>query len=542
MTSEPGSLEPGRPAAAAPTGQETRRLHPAGIAILAIKSWGSLWFAAVAIIAGAGPAVGIPIVLALLVVIGVGVALTWRVTTYAIVDGGLRYRTGLLSRREVDVPASRISALDTTRGILQRAFGVVALEVQTAGGTGKAEVVLHAVALPEAERIRRELGHRAADATPAPAEAAPGGAVAVEGAGGASLAAEPAPAAAAASGPRFTDPRALPEEASEEVFRVSPRDLLLAGLTSPSGAVIGAFLAVLYGPAADVLDASTKRSIESSAERVVESAPIVIGVVALLVIAALSVLSTALTFYGLRVTRDERRLRVRRGLLTERTGTLPLDRVHALRIVESPLRQLLGFVAIEAEVAGWAREDDTVKTIVPFVHRRELPRLLPALIPGYAWPEVALERPPGRALRRYVVRAAAAPAVVAAALAAAPLVGAPLGWWRWIPAGAVLLAGVALGVWQFRAAGVALEERRLVLRSRGLARTTVIALVDRVQHRRVTTTPFQRRAALAHLAVALSSRRVVRLSFVDAGMARRLLAELRPRTARARAGLVRGEG
>ncbi len=144
MTSEPGSLEPGRPAAAAPTGQETRRLHPAGIAILAIKSWGSLWFAAVAIIAGAGPAVGIPIVLALLVVIGVGVALTWRVTTYAIVDGGLRYRTGLLSRREVDVPASRISALDTTRGILQRAFGVVALEVQTAGGTGKAEVVLHA--------------------------------------------------------------------------------------------------------------------------------------------------------------------------------------------------------------------------------------------------------------------------------------------------------------------------------------------------------------------------------------------------------------
>lgn len=531
MTSEPGSLEPGEPAASAPAGQETRRLHPAGIAILAIRSWGSLWFAAVAIIAGAGPTIGIPIVLALLVVIGVGVALAWRVTTYAIVDGGLRYRTGLISRREVDVPASRISALDTTRGILQRAFGVVALEVQTAGGTGKAEVVLHAVALPEAERIRRELGHRAADATP-PAPAA----------------AEPATDPAAidawppeAGGPRFTDPQALPEEASEEVFRVSPRDLLLAGLTSPSGAVIGAFLAVLYGPVADVLDASTKRSIESSAERVVESAPVVIGVVALLVIAALSVLSTALTFYGLRVTRDEQRLRVRRGLLTERTGTLPLDRVHALRIVESPLRQLLGFVAIEAEVAGWAREDDTVKTIVPFVHRRELPRLLPALIPGYAWPEVALERPPGRALRRYVVRAVLAPTLVAAALAAAPLVGAPLGWWRWIPAGLVLLAGVTLGAWQYRAAGVALEERRLVLRSRALARTTVIALVDRVQHRRVTQTPFQRRAELAHLAVALSSRRVVRVSFFDAEVARRLLAELRPRTVRARPGLVRSE-
>lgn len=528
MTSEHGSPTPHAPAPSADTA--VRRLHPAGIAILAIKSWGSLWFAAVAIVAGAGPAVGIPIVVALLALIGVGVALTWRVTTYAIVDGGLRYRTGLISRREVDVPASRISALDTTRGILQRAFGVVALEVQTAGGTGKAEVVLHAVALPEAERIRRELGHRSADAAaPAAAEVPATDPAATE------------TSPAAAGGVRFTDPQALPEEASEEVFRVTPRDLLLAGLTSPSGAVIGAFLAVLYGPAADVLDTSTKRSIESSAEQVVEAAPVVIGVAALLLIAALSVLSTALTFYGLRVTRDERRLRVRRGLLTERTGTLPLDRVHALRIVESPLRQLLGFVAIEAEVAGWAREDDTVKTIVPFVHRRELPRLLPLLIPGYAWPAVELERPPGRALRRYVVRAAAAPAVVAAALAAAPLAGAPLGWWRWIPAAVVLLVGVLLGVWQYRAAGFALEERRLVLRSRGLARTTVIALVDRVQHRRATQTPFQRRAALAHLAIALSSRRVARVSFLDAGVARELLGELRPRTVRARPGLLHSE-
>ncbi len=323
------------------------------------------------------------------------------------------------------------------------------------------------------------------------------------------------------------------------MFRVSPRDLLLAGLTSPSGAVIGAFLAVLYGPAADVLDASTKRSIESSAERVVESAPIVIGVVALLVIAALSVLSTALTFYGLRVTRDERRLRVRRGLLTERTGTLPLDRVHALRIVESPLRQLLGFVAIEAEVAGWAREDDTVKTIVPFVHRRELPRLLPTLIPGYAWPEVALERAPGRALRRYVVRAAAAPAVVAAALAAAPLVGAPLGWWRWIPAGAVLLAGVALGVWQFRAGG---------RRARGAAAGAAITWAgtddgDRARRSRAAPSgdddavpaPRGPRAPCGGVVVAAGGARVVRRCRSGASAARRASASHGAGARRARA-------
>lgn len=538
MTSDPSphAPAPGDPEPAPAPGSDARRLHPAGIAIGAIKSWGSVWVAAVAIIAGAGPAVGVPIVLGLLALLAAGVAVNWRATTYAIVDGGLRYRTGVVSRREVDVPASRISALDTTRGILQRIFGVVALEVQTAGGAGKAEVVLHAVALHEAERLRHALGHRGADAPGA--TAASGAAAAQEVAAPASVspAASDAAVSPAAPGtaPRFVDRAALPEEAAGEVFRVSPRDLLLAGLTSPSGAVIGAMLAALYGPLEDVLDASAKRSIESSAERVVEAAPFVVAIVGVMVIAALSVLSTVLTFYGLRVTRDDRRLRVRRGLLTERTGTLPLDRVHALRIVESPLRQLLGFVAIEAEVAGWAREDDTVKTIVPFVHRRELPALLPRLVPGYAWPAEALERPPRRALRRYVVRAVLLPGVAAAGLALAPLAGASIGGWRWIPAGLVVVVAAGVGAWQYRAAGWILDDRRFVLRSRVFARATVIALVDRVQDRELTSTPFQRRAALASLAIELSSRRTARVAFLDATVAAGLLGWLRPRSARAR--------
>ncbi len=533
MTSEPQPEPTHDPASGGAQGAiDERRLHPAGIAILAIKSWGSLWFAAVAIVAGAGPAVGIPIVLALLAVIAVGVALTWRVTTYAIVDGGLRYRTGLLSRREVDVPASRISALDTSRGILQRIFGVVALEVQTAGGSGKAEVMLHAIALPEAERLRSELGHRGADApAPQPAAAASGAPVtaSVDRPGGSDV-----DGAASAGAVRFERADALPQEDAREVFRVTPRDLLLAGLTSPSGAVIGAFLAVVSGPVSDVLGASTRRSLESSAERVVESAPVVIGLLALVVIVTLSVLSTALTFYGLRITRDDRRLRVRRGLLTERTGTLPLDRVHALRIVESPLRQLLGFVAIEAEVAGWAREDDTVRTIVPFVHRRALPELLPALVPGYAWPTAALEHPPGRARRRYVVRATVLPALLAALLVAAPLVGASIGWWRWLPAMALVAGGAVLGLSRYRSAGWLLDERRVVFRSRGISRVMVIALVDRVQLRRLTSSPFTRRAELANVAIELSSRRTARVAFLDAEVAGGLLGRLRPRTVQAR--------
>jgi putative membrane protein len=509
-----------------------RRLHPAGAAIIAIRGASSAWFVAVAIIAGAGVPVGVLIVLGLLVLVGGAAYVEWRVTRYAVVDGGLRYRRGLISRTEIDVPASRISALDTSRGILQRIFGVVALEVQTAGGGGKPEVVLHAVSAAEAERLRHALGHRGADrADPA---AAPNDAAAATGAGDAPAATDPASALpttdqGAPARPMFRLPDALPVEDSQVVFRITPRDLLLAGITSPSGAVIGAVMAALYGPLQDVLGDSTRDSLESGAEQVVQAAPLLVAGFAIVVILILSVLSTVLAFHGFEVTRDAKRLRVRRGLLTERTGTLPLDRVHALRIVESPLRQAFGFVAIEAEVAGWALQDDAVKTIIPFLRRSDLPVLLPQLIPGYVWPQQPLATPPERATRRYVVRAAWLPGLIAIGLVAA----VPLGWAR-VPAAVLVLGlGVALGLAQARAAGWLVDDRLLVLRSRTVARRTFVVLIDRMQFRASASTPFTRRARLATLRVRLSSRRTAQIAYLEAHDVGALLARLRPRTAAA---------
>ncbi|MEH3052771.1 MAG: PH domain-containing protein [Patulibacter minatonensis] len=491
-----------------------RHLHPAGIAILAIRNAAQAWFAAVAAVAAAGPAAGIAIIVALLALIAGGAYVEWRVTRYAVVDGGIRYRRGVFARREVDVPASRISALDTSRGILQRLFGVVALQVQTPGGGSRAELVLHAVSLQEAERLRRELGHRGAERAPAATEQDPGES-------GEPSRTDVAPVFVAADRP--------PQEASEEVFRMGMRELLLAGATSPSGAFVGAGLAVFYGPISDLLGDRTKDSVETTAQSAVESSPVLAAVLVLAAVVLLSVASTVLAFARFRVTRDDRRLRVRRGLLTERTGTVQLDRIHALRIVETPLRQWLGFVAIEAEVAGWAQQSDSIKAIVPFVRRSELPTLLPALVPGYRLPEGALTRPPSRATRRYVWRALWFWGVLAAGLAFLPI-----GVWRVAPVAAALALGVGLGVWRAASAGWLVDGHLLELRSRWIARTTVLAQIDRLQQRASSTTPFQERAGLASLSVRLSSRREVDVRYLEASAVAELVGMLRPRAREAR--------
>ena len=61
------------------------------------------------------------------------------------------------------------------------------------------------------------------------------------------------------------------------------------------------------------------------------------------------------------------------------------------------------------------------------------------------------------------------------------------------------------GLLRYRAAGYSFDGDRLVLRSRRLARTTVVALRGKLQSRGYSISPFQRRKGLATLEVEVAS-------------------------------------
>ena len=129
----------------------------------------------------------------------------------------------------------------------------------------------------------------------------------------------------------------------------------------------------------------------------------------------LSFLGTIVAFAGFTAVRDGERLRIRRGVLERREASMPVARVHAVRIVESPLRQPLGLAQLRIETAGYAREAATAQTLLPLVRRREVRAVLRELLPELAAAFDELDPLPRRALRRYVLP----PLVTAAVLAAA---------------------------------------------------------------------------------------------------------------------------
>jgi putative membrane protein len=453
-----------------------RRLHPAGIAILAIRALRGLALPLAVAFAGTlmGSGGGEPVwrivafgLLGVVIAILAGIA-GWLTTHWSLTDGTVRLREGLLSRRETVVPLARVQAVDTVHGPLQRLLGVQGVDVQTAGGGREGEIRLPAVARADVERLRAAVHDRTAE------------------------------------------PAAAPVVLAER--RLAPDRLLVAALTAGQ---VGVLVPVLAGVLQLVQELGTGAAEEGLRLAPDTTAEWLLGALALVVLAwLLSAAGAVLAFAGFTLTREPERLRIRRGLLARRDATVPLARIHAVRVVEGTLRRPFGLATLRAEVMGYKREESAARTLFPLLRRAEVEPFLEALLPELADALDGLAAPPRRALRRYVLP----PVLAALALAAlAALVTPVAGAWALL----LVPAAIALGRARYSAAGWRLrDDGRLALRFRRLARTTVLAPAARLQEHGTAQNPFQRRAALADIEVRIGAgtQAVVRhLEATDAG-------------------------
>ena len=386
MSSEPVPVTPATP----PDPPRTRRLHPAGIAVLAVDSVRQAVlplavFVAATLFGGGMDVQGLAralffAVAATVAAVAVGY-LRWRSTTYALTGDAIDYRTGVVSRRETSVPLRRVQALDTVQGLVQRLFGVTAVHVQAAGGDREGEIVLSAVAPADLAALRAAVATAGEGARPAEAGAAP--------------AAEPAG-----------------DRARERLVLTRGR-LFAVAATQGQIAVV---LPVLAGGFQILRELLSDRDLARATGLVPDTVGEAALALAALVLAGwlLSALGALLTFGGFTLEREAARLRVSRGLLQRREAIVPVARVQAVRVVEGLLREPFGLASLRVEVAGYAKEGASAQTIFPLVRRTEIEPLLRRMLPELAAAPEPLAPVPPRSLRRFLVW----PLLVAAPFAA----------------------------------------------------------------------------------------------------------------------------
>lgn len=245
----------------------------------------------------------------------------WRRTFWMDDDGDLRMDSGLLQRSARRLQLSRLQSVDIVAPFLARLAGLVEVRVEVAGA-GDSRIVLRYLTRPEADDLRGRI-----------LELARG-------------------------------------ETTEEVepstpLAAVPPGRLLAGLLLRSvtaGLLLATILllvvtAVTQGPA---------------------------GIFLALITGGLPILSVVTEFlanYGFRVSRTRDGLRIRRGLLSTQSRTVPPDRVHAVSIVSPLLWRRWDWVRVTVTIAGVQGDEVRPDVLIPVAPREEALRLIAEVLP-----------------------------------------------------------------------------------------------------------------------------------------------------------------
>jgi putative membrane protein len=401
--------------------------------------------------------------LAVLVLLaGVGLAyLSWRFTRYRVTHDALELQHGVISRRQRRAPLDRLQAVDIVQPLLARIFGLARLTLEVAGG-GDSKIALAYLTETQAVRLRNHL-------------------------------------LASAAGVRYETAEA--PEAPEHLVFTMPMQRLFGSLLM-SAATVWVVVAVV--------------GLVTGA--VVFRQPGFIAGVLPGVLAPFGVLWARFsTGFGFRIATSPDGVRLRHGLLEQRTQTVPPGRVQAVRLRQPLLWRPANWWRVEVNVAGYGghnsgdRKGGESGLLLPAGTRDEAVAVLSFVLPDLG---VGSHELPG----------AVADAGLTGTLADGGFTPSPPRA-RWVD-----LIG-------WRRNGYRVTETALLLREGVLHRRLVVVPHARTQSCGVRQGPLQRRLRVASFALHSTPGPITPVvQHLDTAVVARLLDEQVLRARRARAG------
>ncbi|MGH8025596.1 MAG: PH domain-containing protein [Pseudoxanthomonas sp.] len=408
--------------------------------------------------AGIGPLIAVGV----LVVISVLQYFTYR---YRIGRDGLSIRAGWLHRSLREIPYSRIHNVVLHQTVLHRLFGVAEVRLESAGGQ-KPEAQMRVLRLDQALALENLIKHRGQ-----------------------------APDADA------------PTAQADSLLSLPTAEVIRLGLVSNRGMIV---MAAAFGAAWQVFpDRMAADYFERFARQLFGYAShlhygwitTAAAVAALLLLAALllrllSVLLALVQYHGFRLSEEQRRLTVERGLLSKLRTSVARRRIQAWTLHEGFLHRLLKRrnLRIDTAVAEQQNNDQrALKELAPIATPEACDALVQHLLPQAHWPLSEWTALPAGTWWRLFL-----PTLVFICLLVLALVSylqtvwglLPLLWLPW---------SFYAAIQQARRAGYAMDERLVAIRGGWWSRYWRFAEIDKLQALRLTRSPMDRRMGTASL-------------------------------------------
>jgi len=395
----------------------------------------------------------------------VGVANWWRFL-YKVEDDTLHIKSGIFVRKDLYLTRDRIQVIDVTSGILQRIFGLVRLDIQTAGSSSR-QAAIDAITTDNAREINRLL--------------------------------RPDKNGDSAEGDQLDSVESGIKEENGKSIKLPVKELLIAASTSGSFGIALSLIATVFSQVEPLISQSEMYEyliglIPSDADSVV----ILTTVAAFVVFAWLISFFSTLFKYGnfqLDVKEDE--IVVSRGIFEKKRITIPFNRIQAIHVAEGMIRQPLGYASLHLESAGYGDEKGSGSFVLfPLIGKRNIPSLLEEVLPDYNR-GVEVMKPPSRSLRRYIFRSS-----VLITLATGILYWTlSLNIWIWL----LPMLSVFWGWLRFKDAAAGWDGDLFVIRSRFLSKSTAYIKKKRIQDFTLQQSFFQRRRKLCSVRMYVAS-------------------------------------
>ncbi|MBC1360541.1 PH domain-containing protein [Listeria welshimeri] len=390
---------------------------------------------------------------------------------YTLEDQGIRIKYGLIFRKNTYIPYERIQTVQKKQWFFFIPFNVCQVLIETAGGNGKAEADLVAVPVGVVDELKdlRD-GKKAAiqEATPE------------------------------------TEEKEVAEaevEAPEKTVVLQTKQLILMAVTS--GGVFGTLLIVLafMQQFRDVIPTDW---METQAEQLWKMGIIVfiiLIILLLLVLWGISIVTTLFKYFQFKLMKYPHSLVIEKGLLERNHTTISLARIQGITIIESPLRQMLGLVAVKVITAGNSGDEKQSGDILllPIMKKDLALKTLKEMLPNYVFEIEEMERAPKSSLRRFLriyLIWTIIPALVAS------IMFFPLGLVSFI---LPILAGIK-AISSYRATGLFTHKHTLLVQSRPfISKLTHIIRKERIQGLSIRQSIWMEKGTSRHLNVWLKS-------------------------------------
>ena len=386
--------------------------------------------------------------------------ISWFRFEFSVEEGELRIERGVLVRKKIYLTSDRIQVIDITAGVIQRLFGLVAVEVKTAGSTSK-QAKISALTREKAEELKQLLRRE------------------VDGA----------------------EQQVEQDESVQQsrIYTLGTKDLLVAASTSGRFGVALSVVGVLFSQVEQLISEEQMiRFAEMVMPRTTDASIVIMWIVAIIAVSWMfSFVSTIVKYYDFVVEVRKDELLITRGLFERTQLTIPFNRIQAVQIKEELLRQPLGYASLVIESAGYGESEGNSTTLFPLIRKQQMYRFINEVIPNYHTEITENTQVPAIAIRRYLLR------MVWISLPIILLVWGtvPYGVYSWF----ILLPALLLGYQQYRDAKLARGEDTLVLTYRLLSKTTAIVKKYRMQACGIEQNPFQKRLNLGHFSIHVAS-------------------------------------